>query len=128
MEKGAESEGARYLYMLRCNDNTIYTGITHDPVERIEEHNNAVRPESYTASRLPVSFHLVLDTEHNAYCIEQYIKGKWHSSNNMWTWKKRLKFIYRWRKGDQMELDDEVEEWLIGARDITNSFEPRTTL
>jgi putative endonuclease len=119
---------ARYLYMLRCSDNTIYTGITHDPANRIDEHNKAKRPNSYTASRLPVSFHLVLDTEHTAYNIEQYIKGKWDSNNNDWTWKMRMKFIYRWRKGDQMELDDEVEEWLLGARNVTDLFEPRTTL
>jgi predicted GIY-YIG superfamily endonuclease len=124
----AKSAPARYLYMLRCSDNSIYTGITNDPADRINKHNDVKYPDSYTSSRLPVSFHLVLDTEHNAYKIEQYIKGKWHSNNNRWTWKMRMKFIYRWRKGDQMELDDEVEEWLVGTRNVTDLFEPRTKL
>jgi len=29
-----------YLYIARCNDGTLYTGITTDPVRRESEHNN----------------------------------------------------------------------------------------
>jgi predicted GIY-YIG superfamily endonuclease len=123
-----KSEGARYLYMLRCSDNTIYTGSAHDPADRMIKHRDGFYTGAYTESRLPVSFLLVLDTEHNGWKTEQYIKGKWHSNNNYWTWRMRMKFIYRWRKGDQMELADEIEEWLLGARDVTDSFEPRINL
>ena len=32
-----------YIYMLRCADNSIYTGITTDLKRRIEEHITKVR-------------------------------------------------------------------------------------
>lgn len=47
---------ARYLfvYILKCSDNTYYTGITNNPERRIDEHNSGENKNSYTAQRLPV--------------------------------------------------------------------------
>lgn len=42
-----------YVYILKCNDNTLYTGCTDDPVRRTQVHN-AGRGAKYTRSRLPV--------------------------------------------------------------------------
>lgn len=42
-----------YLYLLRCVDRTIYTGVTTDPQRRLREHN-AGRGSRYTAGRRPV--------------------------------------------------------------------------
>jgi len=42
-----------YLYVLKCADNTLYTGITNDPSRRLEQHN-AGTASRYTRSRLPV--------------------------------------------------------------------------
>ncbi|MFQ5661140.1 MAG: GIY-YIG nuclease family protein [Gammaproteobacteria bacterium] len=45
-----------YVYMVRCSDNTLYTGITRDIARRIEEHNaDNRRGAAYTRSRRPVS-------------------------------------------------------------------------
>jgi putative endonuclease len=43
------------VYLLRCSDNTLYTGITRDINRRIDEHNNNDRLASaYTRARRPV--------------------------------------------------------------------------
>ena len=41
------------VYMLRCRDNSLYTGYTNDLDNRIEKHNDG-RGAKYTASRRPV--------------------------------------------------------------------------
>ena len=41
-----------FVYMLRCVDNTLYTGITNDLERRCWEHN-AGTASCYTRSRLP---------------------------------------------------------------------------
>jgi putative endonuclease len=42
------------VYLARCRDGSLYTGITTDPERRLSEHN-AGRGAAYTRSRLPVS-------------------------------------------------------------------------
>lgn len=48
------SEKIWYVYMLRCADDSLYTGITTDPVRRLEQHNSGVGAK-YTRCRLPVT-------------------------------------------------------------------------
>ena len=43
-----------YVYMVRCRDNTIYTGIAKDLAKRLAEHNSADRGAKYTRGRRPV--------------------------------------------------------------------------
>lgn len=43
-----------YVYILRCADGTLYTGITDDVIRRVAAHNNG-RGAKYTRGRLPVS-------------------------------------------------------------------------
>ncbi len=43
-----------YLYILKCADSTLYTGITTDLKRRIVEHNNTKLGAKYTSSRKPV--------------------------------------------------------------------------
>ncbi len=46
---------AWYVYVLRCADGTLYTGISTDPRRRLREHNGAGRPGArYTRGRRPV--------------------------------------------------------------------------
>ena len=42
------------VYILRCGDDTLYTGITVDLAKRLEAHRRGVAAK-YTRSRLPVS-------------------------------------------------------------------------
>jgi predicted GIY-YIG superfamily endonuclease len=41
------------VYILRCDDGTLYTGITNDSTRRLEQHNSGAASR-YTRSRLPV--------------------------------------------------------------------------
>ena len=43
-----------FVYIARCADGTLYTGITTDPARRIAEHN-AGSGAKYTAARRPVA-------------------------------------------------------------------------
>ncbi len=46
-----------YIYIIRCADDTLYTGITTDISRRIEEHNGLDKNKKgakYTAARRPV--------------------------------------------------------------------------
>ena len=53
MTKQRAGDGWR-VYMLRCADGSLYTGITTDIERRVEEHNSAATGARYTRSRRPV--------------------------------------------------------------------------
>ena len=42
------------VYIVRCADGTLYTGIARDPASRVTEHNTSPRGAKYTRSRRPV--------------------------------------------------------------------------
>ena len=46
-------ENTWYLYILRCKDNTLYTGITTDVEKRFEAHNSG-KGAKYTRGRGPL--------------------------------------------------------------------------
>ncbi len=43
-----------YLYILKCNDGSLYTGIARNLQQRIQAHNSGMASR-YTRSRLPVT-------------------------------------------------------------------------
>lgn len=51
-----------YFYMLRCSDNSLYSGITNNLSRRVKEHNsNTKKSAKYTRAKQPV--HLVYSEE-----------------------------------------------------------------
>ena len=47
--------GSWYVYMLRCADDTLYTGVATDVQRRLREHNSDTRlAAKYTRSRRPL--------------------------------------------------------------------------
>ena len=45
-----------FVYILRCNDGSLYTGVAKDVARRVEEHNSDnQRGAKYTRARRPVS-------------------------------------------------------------------------
>lgn len=44
-----------FIYMLRCADKSLYTGITTDISRRVIEHNTLKTGAKYTRSRRPVT-------------------------------------------------------------------------
>lgn len=43
-----------YVYIVRCIDGTLYTGLTTDPQRRLVEHNSLTAGAKYTKARRPV--------------------------------------------------------------------------
>lgn len=49
------SQPSWYVYILRCSDNTLYTGISTDPTARLSKHNSGQYGARYTRTRRPVT-------------------------------------------------------------------------
>lgn len=43
-----------WVYVVRCSDDSLYTGVTTDVSRRVKEHNSGPRGAKYTRSRRPV--------------------------------------------------------------------------
>ena len=43
------------VYIVRCADDTYYTGIAKDVKKRLEEHNTSAKGAKYTMARRPVT-------------------------------------------------------------------------
>ncbi len=52
-----------FVYIVRCQDQTLYTGITTDPDKRLMAHNSQTTGAKYTRSRRPVSLVYLEETE-----------------------------------------------------------------
>lgn len=46
-----------YVYMVQCNDGSLYTGVTTDVARRVREHNGEFKNKGskYTKARRPVA-------------------------------------------------------------------------
>ncbi len=87
-----------FLYILKCNDNTLYTWITTDINRRIYEHNNTKIWSKYTFTRRPVYlvYKEVFENRSLATKREIYIKKiikKWKNKFNKKFW--NIKILYR---------------------------------
>ncbi len=51
----SKSRSEYYVYILRCSDDTFYTGITNDLKRRLNMHNSGIASK-YTKPRLPVCY------------------------------------------------------------------------
>lgn len=65
-----------FVYILKCNDNSFYTGFTPDLERRLSEHTSK-HGASYTRTRMPVVlvYKEVFDSEFKARQREKQIKG-----------------------------------------------------
>ena len=69
-------EGKWYVYILRCADDTLYTGITNDLARRLKAHN-AGTASKYTRVRRPVDlvYQEEVETKGDALRREYQIKA-----------------------------------------------------
>lgn len=44
-----------YVYILKCSDDSFYTGITSNLTRRLSDHNKGVEKNAYTFNKRPVS-------------------------------------------------------------------------
>ena len=67
-----------YVYILKCSDNSYYTGVTSKIEQRMFQHNTAFYPDCYTASRRPVELVFYAEFTNISFAIdtEKQIK-KW---------------------------------------------------
>ena len=66
-----------FVYIVRCADDTLYTGITKDVARRVEEHNSSrLLAANYTRARRPVTlvYREAVDTRSAAASREYEIK------------------------------------------------------
>lgn len=72
-----EKSSKHYAYMVRCKDNSIYSGYAVDPYKREEVHNSG-KGAKYTRTRLPVKlvyfeeFDNKVDAMKREYAFKQY--------------------------------------------------------
>jgi len=64
-----------YVYLLKCNDGTIYKGCTNDIKDRINRHKNGHVPA--TKQNLPVELFLCIafHNKYKAFEFEKYLKS-----------------------------------------------------
>ena len=70
------SEKAWFLYVLRCADDTFYTGTTTDITRRTNEHNTKKCGAKYTKTRRPVELIFWLDFENRSQAQKAEYKFK----------------------------------------------------
>jgi len=82
MSPRAQSRGlfmkTNYVYILKCSDNLLYTGITNDITRRFEEHQKGLNKNCFTYKRRPLEliFSQVFNDVEQAIYFEKKIK-KW---------------------------------------------------
>ena len=66
-----------YVYILLCNDNSYYTGVTNDLDRRMYEHDQGVNPGCYTCKRRPLKlvFNERFTDITQAIAFEKQVKG-----------------------------------------------------
>jgi putative endonuclease len=77
-----------WMYVVRCSDNSLYTGITTNVSRRVEEHNgHGTRGAKYTRSRRPVKLETYMP------CSSRSSALKAEASFKKLTREKKLRFI-----------------------------------
>jgi putative endonuclease len=66
-----------FVYILKCNDDSFYTGFTNNLDRRLYEHNAGLSKDSYTCDKRPVElvWYEMFTEPTQAILIEKKIKG-----------------------------------------------------
>lgn len=65
-----------FVYMLRCSDNSLYTGYTVDSVEKRVQVHNDLEGAKYTRSRLPVKLVYYEEAESRSQALKRELQIK----------------------------------------------------
>ena len=65
-----------FLYVVRCSDDTLYTGVTTDISRRIHEHNTGPKGAKYTRTRRPVELVYSVDYDNRSSAQQAEYKFK----------------------------------------------------
>jgi putative endonuclease len=66
-----------YVYIVKCTDQSYYTGFTNNIERRLHGHNHGINPDCYTYKRRPVKLMFIQDFSNpkDAITDEKQIKG-----------------------------------------------------
>ena len=97
-----------YVYIVKCQDGSYYTGITNDIERRIWQHNTGINIECYTYSRRPVELKYVQHFQQ----VEEAIK--WEKQLKGWSRKKKeALFKEDWELIKQLAKSDSSKSNII---------------
>jgi len=100
-----------YVYIVKCNDGTYYTGVTNNVDKRLVEHNKGKNTESYTHSRRPLELVFCeLFTNYN-------LAIEWETRIKKWSVKKKEALI----NSDWQKLVEEAKCKNLSSHEIYNS-------
>jgi putative endonuclease len=88
-----------FVYILKCSDNSYYTGVTNNLERRLYEHEHSTDPDSYTFNKRPLTlvFYEAFQDINQAIAFEKKVKG--------WTRKKKEALIERnWDKLKELAI------------------------
>ncbi len=73
-----------YVYILKCSDDMLYTGVTNNIERRYEEHKKGLNRNCFTYSRRPIEliFHETFNDIEQAIYFEKKIK-KWSRNKKL---------------------------------------------
>ena len=105
-----------YVYILKCSDNSYYTGVTSNLENRILAHQSGKYPESYTHKRRPVElvFYYEFNEIEQAIAFEKQIKG-WSRKkkeaiiNDNWEKLKKLSICKNQSHSDNIGKDGKIK-------------------
>lgn len=98
-----------YIYILRCEDNSLYTGITVDVARRLSEHiDGGLKGAKYTRTHKPVALEGLWKTQ-----------GKAAASWLEW----RIKQLSRIQKDQFLAAPQQVCELAVSAQKLEWTFE-----
>lgn len=85
-----------YVYIVRCNDDTLYTGCTNNISERIKKHNTG-KGAKYTKTRRPVTLNYREKTLNRSKALSRELAIKKLSRDN------KLILIKKWRDAERRQ-------------------------
>ena len=82
-----------FTYIIRCNDDSLYTGYTTDIYRRIEEHKKGINCKYSRAKGFKnLEIYFTLDSKSSAMKLEYYIK-KLNRNKKLWLIENPEKFL-----------------------------------
>ena len=76
-----------YLYILKCNDDSFYIGVTNNLDKRVVEHNSGIKTDSYTYDKRPV------ELVYNTYFTDYNLAFEWETKIKKWSRAKKQALI-----------------------------------
>ena len=76
-----------YLYVLKCNNDSFYIGITNNLDKRVLEHNSGINTDSYTYNKRPV------ELVYHTYFTNYELAFEWETKIKKWSKAKKQALI-----------------------------------